>query len=217
MTDTGKKTGAEAIHWNLQDLYAGIEAPEVEADKAWIKEQASAFAENYRGRVASLSTEQLLEAMETYESICEVQLKLGAFAGLNWVTQTDDADAGRFMAQVRQYDAGIRQELIFFELEWQEVPEEIAQQIESPALSRYHHYLQMSRETAPYTLSEAEEKVVSELGLSGSQGWQRYFSEVMSNAFLPESRNNSSHPGVEMIINLVSDLKTGRFIFPISY
>lgn len=182
MTDAVKQTGAEAIHWNLQDLYAGIDAPEVQADKNWLKEQSTAFAENYRGRVASLSTEQLLEAMETYENIREIQLKLGAFAGLNWITQTDDPDAGRFMAQVRQYDAEISQDLLFFELEWQEVPAEIAKQTEAPAMSRYNHYLHMSRETAPYTLSEPEEKVVSELSLSGSQGWQQYFSEVMSKA-----------------------------------
>lgn len=182
MTDAVKQTGAENIHWNLQDLYPNIAAPELQQDKDWLVGQADNFAETYRGRVASLGTEQLLEAMEKYEELCETQLKLGNFAQLNWVTQTDDPDAGRFMAQIRQFMAEIDQKLMFFELEWREVPDEVAQQAEAPALNRYGHYLSVSREAAPYTLSEPEERVVSELSLSGSQGWQRYFSEVMSRA-----------------------------------
>ncbi len=182
MTDAVKQTGAENIHWNLEDLYPSISSAELQQDKDWLVGQADAFAETYRGRVASLGTEQLLEAMEQYEELCEIELKIGNFAQLNWVTQTSDPDAGRFMAQTRQFMAEIDQKLMFFELEWREVPEEIAKQAEAPSLSRYGHYLHVSREAAPYTLSEPEERVISELSLSGSQGWQRYFSEVMSRA-----------------------------------
>ena len=51
MKSTEKKTtGAEEIHWNLGDLYAGIDDPAFANDQVEVLERAQSFATQYRGR-----------------------------------------------------------------------------------------------------------------------------------------------------------------------
>ncbi len=53
-------TGAEAVHWDLTDLYPSAEA--LSQDLAISDQEASTFADDYRGRVASLTAEAIAEA-----------------------------------------------------------------------------------------------------------------------------------------------------------
>lgn len=177
-----KTTGAENVYWDLSTLYKTIDAPEIEQDLAAIRADAEAFSNQYRGKIASLSAKELREATERFEDIAERITKLYVYALLTWATDTLDDSRGRFLSNMEQAYTAIEQELMFFELEWKNAPEATAKLADDPALERYEHYLKISRLTAPFTLSEPEERVITELNMSGASGWTRYFGEVMSNA-----------------------------------
>lgn len=180
--ENGHKTGAENVHWNLNDLYPALDSPQVEADIRDSKERAEAFSKRYRGRIASLKADELLTALQEYEAIKEISGRLETYAGLIWTTNTRNPDYGRFITRTRQHQAELDQLLVFFTLEWMVAPAEVAALADDPMLKKYSHYLKLSREYAPYALSEDAEKVVSELELTSNQGWARYFDEVSASA-----------------------------------
>jgi oligoendopeptidase F len=174
--------GAENVRWDLSDLYPGIAAPEIQADMEIINNRLAAFDNQYRGKVAQLSAQEMLVALEEYEAIQEMVARIGIFASLNWTTDTIDPTSGKFLAEAQKNQVEYAQKLMFFQLEWRAAPEETAQLANDPLLKKYEHYLKVTRLLAPYTLSEKEERVITELSLSGATGWNRYYSEVMSRA-----------------------------------
>ncbi|NJL92706.1 MAG: M3 family oligoendopeptidase [Anaerolineae bacterium] len=174
-------TGAESVRWNLNDLYLAPDDPQIAQGREALRAAAQAFAEKYRGRVAQLSAAEMLEALQTYEANTALAKRLITYPHLAWTTATQDATWGKLLAQSREFLNEINQVVLFFELEWTNAPEEPAQAlINDPALAHYQHYLRMERLYQPHTLSEPEEKLMSELSLTGMQAWSRFFGEVMS-------------------------------------
>ena len=55
------KTGAESIHWRLQDLYSGREDPQLRQDMDWAAAAASEFARRYRVDFATLTAAELAQ------------------------------------------------------------------------------------------------------------------------------------------------------------
>ncbi|MCA9972570.1 MAG: M3 family oligoendopeptidase [Anaerolineales bacterium] len=173
-------TGAEAVHWNLADLYAGPDDPQIEQDMHTIRDMTAEFAAAYRGRVASLDAAGLAQALAAYEAISTRLWRLGAYAFLAWCTDMQRPELGRLMARRDDFAAEIEQERLFFELEWANAPIGAEARIADPALARYRHYLTQLRLLQPYTLSEPEEKIINQLSLSGIQGWGRFYEEMLS-------------------------------------
>ena len=71
-------TGAEDINWDLSDLYAGVNDPNLDRDLDQADARADKLAEQYRGRIADLDAAELKAFMEEYEGIsetCEPQCK----------------------------------------------------------------------------------------------------------------------------------------------
>jgi oligoendopeptidase F len=174
-------TGAESVHWNLDDLRTGPESLEKSLSSA--REEAEAFAERYHGRIAELDAAALAEALGTLE---EIQDELGrsyAYAYLAWSTNTNDEAKGAQLQKVKEEYNQIRQKLLFFEVEWADVPDERAQElIAQDALEPYRHYLELEQEQKQYVLSEPEEKILSEKNVTGRSAWTRYFDETMGAA-----------------------------------
>ena len=52
-------SGAEGVHWDLSDLYAGREDPRLAGDLEASLRRAEALGERFRGRVASLPAAEL--------------------------------------------------------------------------------------------------------------------------------------------------------------
>ncbi|MBL8155917.1 MAG: hypothetical protein JNM70_17190 [Anaerolineae bacterium] len=53
-------TGAEEVVWDLSIFYASPDDPALQRDMDAVMQQAGAFADRYRGRVAELSAKSLL-------------------------------------------------------------------------------------------------------------------------------------------------------------
>lgn len=181
-----KRTGAEDILWDLSDLYAGVDDPQIEADIARTNALADDFATTYRSKVASLDAEGLCAAVSAYEAIVEVANKLGAFAYLIWTTDAANARYGALLQRLTEWEAQLQQKLVFFELEWVNAPDEFAQaMLGDAALAHYRHWLEATRRYQPHRLSEPEEKILAEKSVTGRSAWARFFSELMGNTRYP--------------------------------
>ncbi len=180
MSETENRlTGAEEITWDLSDLYAGMDDPKIEVDLQAAEAAADALDRDYRGRIASLTPEELGELLMIFEGIEDLAGKVGAFAYLYWASDTGDPRRGALLQQATERGSRLNQKLVFLELELVHAPEEIAAAwIDDSALGRYRHWLAQLRRYKPHLLSESEEKILSEKAVTGRNAWDRFFDEV---------------------------------------
>jgi oligoendopeptidase F len=173
------------VHWNLGDLYSGMDDPRIEATLAAQKGRCEEFAKKYRGRINSrnLSAETLAAAVAEYESIAQESSKPSNYAGLMFATSSDNPSVGAFMQKIREKDTELNVILMFFELELLAADEAvISNLLRDEKLAKYRHYIITARAFRDHQLSEAEEKIVEELANTGGRAFSRLFSEITSNA-----------------------------------
>ncbi len=68
--------------WNLNDLYPGMKSDAFLADYNSAVPASAAFEETYKGKLASLSGDELAEAIHAYEALGEVGGRMMSYAGL---------------------------------------------------------------------------------------------------------------------------------------
>jgi oligoendopeptidase F len=177
------KTGAEAVKWDLSDLYKSPDDPELKKDKELLLKKADQFAASYRGRVAELSEAEFAEAMGLYEELVQRSGKMGSYAHLIWSTNTEDPALGKLLQEASELGSELSQRLVFFNVEWLHIEDEKANRlILSEELSEWRHYLEVSRMYKNHILSEDAEKVMSAKSVTGRAAWNRYFDETLGAA-----------------------------------
>ncbi len=174
-------TGAENVLWDLSIFYDGLDDPRIQADMETLRQQANDFAEQYRGRIASLSAEALAELMEKMITLSDLRGRIYTFASLNFSTDATNAQIGALLQKVTEFYAEINQKLVFFDLEWAALDDDKAQAlIDNPILSKYRHYLEAERRYRPHKLSEIEEQLLIDTDVTGRNAWTRFFTQLMS-------------------------------------
>ena len=93
------------------------------------RDRAEAFAERYRGRVAELDGRELAEAMRELGEISDLAGRAGSYAGLAFSLDTADPERGALLQRGRELGAEIETLLLFFDLEWNELPDERADEL----------------------------------------------------------------------------------------
>jgi oligoendopeptidase F len=100
--------------WNLADLYAGPDAPEVERDLKDAGTKATAFREQYEGKLASLSGADFLAAILAYERIQEILGRVMSFAQLLYAGDISNTEYGRLQQNTNERATQISLETLFF-------------------------------------------------------------------------------------------------------
>ncbi len=177
-----KSTSADGVEWDLSDLYEGPDDPELEQDIEEAIERAEDFREEYKGKVetSQLSPEQFREAMEEYEEIQEKIGKVSSYASLYHAMDTQDPDRGALLQEAKNKQSEVKNKLIFFELEWQELDDDEAERyMDSEELEHYSSYLNNWRRYSPYMLSEYEEQIIESLQNTGKEAFKRLFDQTI--------------------------------------
>ena len=175
---------AEGIKWNLSDLYASYDDPQIEATLKDCRIRAETFAARFRAVMEypeTLTAEILIDALNESMKIYEALGRVGSYAGLLYAADTTNPDYQNLEQIVEQRSTEIRNLLLFFEIQWLKTDDAtVGRLIDAPSLETYRHYLQSLRRYRPHILSEAEEKIVSEKDNTGSNAFGRLFSEITS-------------------------------------
>ncbi|MCY4071006.1 MAG: M3 family oligoendopeptidase [Chloroflexi bacterium] len=176
-----RPTGAEEVIWDLSVFYQSTDAPEVEADIAAVNSLAEAFQERYRGNLDKMSADDFVEAYAAIETIYDLSGRLESYAFLNFSTDTGDAAYQAFVARMQDLHAALSQTLVFFELEWNALDDDRAKAIlDDPKVLKYRYFLEAERRYKPYRLTEPEEQIIIEKGVTGSSAWARFFTQLTS-------------------------------------
>jgi len=172
-------TGAEDVRWDLGPLYSGPEDPTIENDLMAAEQQSEGLNARLHGRVADLDAFGLADAVDELQGIQELVEKAQTYAFLNFVTDTTDPARGAVLQHVEEHATAVATNILFFDLEWAEVPDERAEELlADPELERWQHYLRAVRRFRPHLLSEPEEKIDTEKAVTGRSAWVRLFTEV---------------------------------------
>jgi len=108
--------------WNLDDLYPGIDSPQIGRDLAQADADCVAFERDFKGRLAAMAAgarggQELAEAVKRYEAIGETFGRLGSYAGLMRSGDVDDPTIAKFAGDVQERITAASIHLLFFELE----------------------------------------------------------------------------------------------------
>jgi oligoendopeptidase F len=174
-------TGAEEIHWDLSDIFSGIDDPAIEKYIEQAIQQSKSFRDKYYGKVGDLNASELRDAVAEVEEISSALYRAGAFSHLLYSTNTADPARGALLQRIQEKSTEAATIVLFFDLEWVALDDNRAEKILSdPAIEKYRHYMEAKRRFKPHVLSEPEEKVLAEKTVSGSAAWTRLFSELSS-------------------------------------
>lgn len=180
MSDAAEKLG-ELPEWDLTDLYAGPDAPEIAGDLDATEAQAKAFQAEYKGKLGEADGATIKTAIQAYEAIDETLSRIMSFAGLLQAGDVSDPERGRFMQDMSERVTAISTELVFFELELNELPEDRMAALKAdPAVGAYTVWLEQLSRWRPHQLSEDMETLLQEKATTGRQAWNRLFDETMA-------------------------------------
>jgi oligoendopeptidase F len=167
--------------WNLADLYSAPDAPEFAADMKKGEELARAFAEKYRGKLASLDGAGLAQALREYEAISDLLGRTGSYAQLYYVGDTTDSQRGKFYGDVSARLTEISTLLLFFELELNRIEDQALEKaMEVPALAHYRPWIENLRKEKPYQLEDRLEELFLDKSQTSAAAFNRLFDETMA-------------------------------------
>jgi oligoendopeptidase F len=178
---TATDPALEAAAWDLEPLVDGKGSAAVEQLLTDARDRAAGFAGRHRGRLGDLDAEALAQAMRELAEIHDLAGRAASYTMLDFTLDTGDPARGARVQRAREHGAAIETQLLFFELEWNELPDEHAERLlESEQLDFCRHHLRTVRRYRPHQLSEPEERVMTELDVTGSSAFARLFTEQIS-------------------------------------
>ncbi len=175
LTDA-ERTAADAA-WDLETLLGNGNVDDL-LDRAAVLAEGVA---GHRGRLAELSADEWVALMQTTAELHEVLNRAGSYAGLHTATDTADPEKGALLARVQERGTTLSTKLIFFDIEWAELDDGVAEAVlVDERMAFCAHHLRSARRYRPYLLTEAEERIDTEKSQTASQAWTRLFGELIS-------------------------------------
>lgn len=198
--------GTSEVLWTLDDLYSGIDDVTIKKDSDWLRKESSAV-EEHAGKLASLSPAEMQSLVSRLEAISVKLGKLATYAFLNFTTQIQNAKAGAFLQQVRELGSEIGRQTVFFELEWNMLPQQTAERyLKAPELAGYRHHLENLRRYAPHQLSQVEEKLLIDIAPAGRSSWTNLFEKIIGHIKFGARQRTEE----EVLADLYSDKREVR-------
>jgi oligoendopeptidase F len=182
--------------WDLSDLYKGPEDPAIKEDLAAARKHAEEFAGTWRGRIntpGGPAPAEFARAIAEFAALAEVLGKVASYAGLLHAADSSKHEHGALLQYVQDQGVQVRQHLMFFELEWMDLSDEVADGlIKAAEVAPYLHWLAQQRKFRHHKLSEPEERMLDLLANTGSRAWQRFFDDTTAAMEFKVRRGNQA-------------------------
>ena len=168
--------------WDLSDLYSSETAPELARDLEWLNSACVDFANDFEGKLASLNSTEMLDAVHRYEQIDLITGRIMSFAGLRYYQLTIDPNRAKFMSDIQDKITVSTTPLVFFSLEFNRLDEAklAALCAQNTDLARYTPVFKRMRAMKPYQLSDELEKFLHDQSVVGTAAWNRLFDETVA-------------------------------------
>jgi oligoendopeptidase F len=190
--NSGKSTAKAKVktgklpEWNLGDLYAGIDAPEIARDLKKMDSECVAFETDFKGKLADKTAgegggEWLAQAVKRYEAIDDLAGRLGSYASLVHAGDSVDAAISKFYGDVSERLTDASTHLLFFALELNRIDDAVIERaMQTPALGHYRPWIEDLRKEKPYQLEDRIEQLFHEKSQTGYSAFNRLFDQTIS-------------------------------------
>ena len=208
IAEAAATVAARLPEWNLADLYAGSDSPQVAADLAKAAQDVAQFGKDYRGRLASLAqgddaSGKLGEAVARYEALQDLLGRLMSFAGLLYSGDTTDPARAKFYGDVQEKVTNASAQLLFFQLELNRLDDATLMKVAGKEpLARWKPWLEDIRKEKPYELDDKLEELFHEKYISGAAAWNRLFDETIASL---RFKVGGEELAIEPVLNLMQD------------
>ncbi|TCP62936.1 oligoendopeptidase F [Rhodovulum bhavnagarense] len=168
--------------WDLGDLYAAPDAPEIARDMGWLETECAAFATDYEGKLADLDADAWLTCIDRYEAIDRISGRIMSFAGLRYYQNTMDAERAKFLSDCQDKITAFTTPLVFFTLEINRIEDARLDSLfaANTDLARYKPVFDRLRAMRPYQLSDELEKFLHDQSVVGASAWNKLFDETIA-------------------------------------
>jgi len=190
--------------WDLTDLYASEEAPELTRDLEWLEKACTDFAATYEGNLADLDAAGMLGCVHAFEQIDLIAGRIMSFAGLRYYQNTTDAGRAQFLQNCQESITDFTAPLVFFTLEINRIEDEKIDALfaANDDIARYKPVFDRMRAMRPHQLSDELEKFLHDQSTVGSAAWNKLFDETMAGlAFVV----NGEEMNLETTLNLLTE------------
>ena len=201
------KTG-KLPEWNLDDLYAGIDAPEIARDLQRMDSECVTFETDYKGKLAEQTAGEgggkwLAEAVRRYEAIDDLAGRLGSYAGLVHAGDNVDPAISKFYGDVSERLTAASTHLLFFALELNRIDDAVLEgAMQTPELGHYRPWIEDLRKDKPYQLEDRVEQLFHEKSQSGYAAWNRLFDQTIAGL---RFKVGAKELAIEPTLNLLQD------------
>ncbi len=172
--------------WDLGDLYASPDDPDLARDLAASESDSKAFETDYKGKLEAIATGEeagagLASAIRRFEALQETLGKVMSFAGLLHAGDTSDPVRSKFYGDMQEKLTAISAHLLFFPLELNRIDEATMEAALADAdLNHYRPWIEDVRRERPYQLEDRVELLFHEISVTGRGAWNRLFDETMT-------------------------------------
>ncbi|MCZ4269216.1 M3 family oligoendopeptidase [Rhodobacteraceae bacterium G21628-S1] len=189
--------------WDLSDLYAGEDAPELSRDLDWLQKECAGFAADYEGKLADLDADGLLTCVHRNEEINNIAGRIMSYAGLRYYQLTTDADRAKFLSDVQEKVTVFTTPLVFFTLEINRIEDATLDALfaDNADLARYKPVFDRIRAMKPYQLSDELERFMHDLGIVGD-AWEKLFDETIAGLTF---EIDGEELGIEATLNFLTE------------
>ncbi|MEM8731392.1 MAG: oligoendopeptidase F, partial [Pseudomonadota bacterium] len=180
-TEAGSGGLGDLPVWDLNDLYAGEDAPALQADLEFVEQGCASFASDYEGKLADLSAADLLTCVQRNEALSTKMGRIMSYAGLRYYQKTTDAARAKFMSDCQEKVTNFSTPMVFFTLELNRLPDDHLEALfaQNADLARYKPVFDRVRAMKPHQLSDELENFLHDLGVVGD-AWERLFDETIA-------------------------------------
>jgi len=190
--------------WDLSDLYAAPDAPEIKRDLDWLEKAGADFAADYEGKLAGLEAAGMLDCVRRYEAIDRTSGRIMSFAGLRYYQNTVDAARAKFLSDCQDRITTCTTPLVFFTLEINRIEDAKLDALfdANDDLARYRPVFERLRAMRPYQLSDELEKFLHDQSVVGASAWNKLFDETIAGL---EFEVDGETFGIEGTLNFLTD------------
>jgi oligoendopeptidase F len=180
----GTKLGNLPV-WNLNDLYPGIDSPELKRDLERADADCAAFEKDFKGKLAELAAAPgapgLLEAVKRYEAIGDLLGRVGSYSGLLHAGDSANAAITKFYGDMSERITSAYSHLLFFDLELNRIDDAaLDAAMNDGPLGHYRPWIEDVRKEKPYQLEDRIEQLFHEKSLTGYSAWNRQYDDTIA-------------------------------------
>jgi oligoendopeptidase F len=194
--------------WNLDDLYSGIDSPQIGRDLAQADTDCAAFERDFKGRLATMAAGEgagtaLAAAVKRYEALEDRLGRLISYASLVHATDMTDPGRTKFFGDVEERITAASIHLLFFTLELNRVEDAALETaMRDPALGHYRPWIEDVRKEKPYQLEDRVEQLFHEKSITAFTAWNRQFGDLIASLrFKVAGKELAIEPALNLMVD----------------